>query len=393
MGSRIFAYDVCVVGGCGRVGLPLAILFAERGLRTLIYDVNTTAVASVNAGKFPYRENNGDEHLRAVIGAKLHCTADLPQIAQAHQVIVTIGTPVDEHSNPHLTPMVRCIEAMLPYVCDDQTMIMRSTVMPGTVEHIARVLTAHGKKTLLAFCPERVAEGAAFEEITSLPQIVSGTSVAAEESAAALFRHLTPDIIVVPPLEAELTKLFCNVWRYMLFATANQFYMIATDRGADFRKIRHAMRHKYPRSAQFPTAGFAAGPCLFKDTMQLSAFYRHNFFLGHAAMLVNEGLPDHLRDQLKSTYDLPKTTVGILGMAFKPEVDDIRESLAFKLKKLLLFENATVLCSDAYWKDPSCVSTEELLQHSDVIVIGCPHHAYRTLDFGDTPVLDLWEMQ
>ena len=135
-------------------------------------------------------------------------------------------------------------------------------------------------------------------------------------------------------MEAELAKLFSNAWRYITFAVANQFYMIAEENGLDYKKIDYAMRKDYPRNTNMPTPGFAAGPCLFKDTMQLSAFARNSFFLGHSAMLVNEGLPQFIIEQLKQISNLSKKTIGILGMAFKANNDDSRASLSFKLKKL-----------------------------------------------------------
>lgn len=386
-----FTYDVCIVGGCGRVGLPLGLLLADRGQRVVLYDINAAAVATVRAGRMPYREPEADAVLRRVLDSTLHVTTDIATVGQARIVVLTIGTPVDEHINPHLTPVVRSLQALIPHLSDAQVVILRSTVLPGTTAYVHNLLERAGKRPAVCFCPERVAEGAAFHEITSLPQLIAGVDERGVQACQALFGLLTAETIVLSPIEAELTKLFTNVWRYVKFATANQFYMIAAEHGADFRKIGHAMRHAYPRGADFPRPGFTAGPCLFKDTMQLSAFYRHHFFLGHAAMLVNEGMPDFLRDQLKREYDLSRMTIGILGMAFKPEVDDIRESLAFKLKKLLLFEGATVLCADAYWRDASLVTTEDLIAQSDLIVIGCPHRAYRTLDFQGKRVVDIWE--
>lgn len=386
-----FEYDVCIVGGCGRVGLPLGLLLADRGQRVVLYDINAAAVAKVNAGQMPYREPDADAVLARVRQRTLSVTTDIDVVRRARIVILTIGTPVDEHINPHLTPVVRCVQDLAPHLQDTQTVILRSTVLPGTTAYVRDLLARAGKQPAVCFCPERVAEGAAFHEITSLPQLVAGMDDRGVEVARALFGLLTAELIVLTPIEAELTKLFTNVWRYMKFATANQFYMIAAEHGADFRKIGHAMRHAYPRGADFPRPGFTAGPCLFKDTMQLAAFYHHHFFLGHAAMLVNEGMPDFLRDQLKREHDLSQLTIGILGMTFKPEVDDIRESLAFKLKKLLLFEGTTVLCADEYWRDASLVDKSELIAKSDLIVIGCPHRAYRTLDFHGKRVVDIWE--
>ena len=153
------------------------------------------------------------------------------------------------------------------------------------------------------------------------------------------------------PEEAELAKLFTNTWRYIKFATANQFWMMANDFGLDFARIRHAIAYDYPRAADLPMPGFAAGPCLLKDTMQLAAFNRNNFVLGHSAMLINEGLPLYLVSRLEDRFDLGELTVGILGMAFKGGSDDPRDSLAYKLRKILTLKARETLCTDPYVVD------------------------------------------
>jgi UDP-N-acetyl-D-mannosaminuronic acid dehydrogenase len=192
-------------------------------------------------------------------------------------------------------------------------------------------------------------------------------------------------------LEAELAKLFSNTYRYIQFAISNQFYTIAASQGADFHKIRDAMIQDYPRLAGMPGPGLAAGPCLFKDTMQLSAFSKHNFSLGLAAVWVNEGLPQFMVDELSKQCDLKKTTVGILGMAFKAETDDIRDSLSYKVRKLLQIDAERVLCHDPYVKDPTFVSLDELIARSGAIVLATPHRAYDGLVIPDDKVVyDVW---
>ena len=158
------------------------------------------------------------------------------------------------------------------------------------------------------------------------------------ERATKLFRNLTSQVVPLLPEEAELAKLFTNTWRYIRFAIANQLFMIANDDGLDFERIRQAMAYDYPRAADLPRAGFAAGPCLFKDTMQLAAFNDNNFVLGTASMTINEGLPLYLVHRIEQHSDLATMTVGILGMAFKAESDDNRSSLSYKLKRILRFK-------------------------------------------------------
>jgi UDP-N-acetyl-D-mannosaminuronic acid dehydrogenase len=386
-------YDVCVIGGCGHVGLPLAITFASRGLKVAVDDINDHAVAIVREGKMPFLENGAEPLLRQVIGKTLHVANDHTLVSRAKHVVVVIGTPVDEHLNPTFHSMRKFFAATLPHMVDGQCLILRSTVFPGTTLKVRDMVAASGKKLHVAFCPERVAQGKAIEELTELPQIVSGCDPTAVTMASALFSKIAHSIITMDPLEAELTKIFANVWRYIQFATANQFFMIATDFGADFYRIHDALIRDYPRMAGLPKVGFAAGPCLFKDTMQLAAANDNNFSIGHSAMLINEGLPNYVVRQMKKKYHLARLSVGVLGMAFKGDCDDPRESLSYKLRKLLEYEAAHVFCTDVYIKDSSFLPLDEVLARSDLLVVGTPHREYRTLELpAGKPVVDIWNM-
>ena len=385
--------DVCVVGGCGHVGLPLALSFADRGLRVGIHDIDEHAVELVRSGRMPFRETGADEVLTRVVGRGLEVTTDPAIIKRAEHVVVVIGTPVDEHLNPTFHSMKRFFERLAPDLADGQCVILRSTVFPGTTAKVRDLMARLGRRVHVAFCPERVAEGKAMTELVALPQIVSGCDDRAIAMAESLFKNLAASTIRLEPLEAELTKIFANVWRYIQFATANQFFMIAADHGLDFYKIYDALTRDYPRMSGLPKAGFAAGPCLFKDTMQLSAAYDNHFALGHAAMLINEGLPNFLARKLRAKYPLDSMRVGILGMAFKAESDDPRESLSFKLRKVLEYEAIEVFCTDEYVRDPSFLPLAEVVERSDLLVVGAPHRAYRDLAVPEgKPVVDIWDL-
>ncbi|MDQ1375142.1 MAG: UDP-N-acetyl-D-mannosaminuronic acid dehydrogenase [Actinomycetota bacterium] len=261
---------------------------------------------------------------------------------------------------------------------------------PGVTALVERLVERLGLDIDVTFCPERIAEGKAMTELYELPQLVSGRNDRALDRAEKLFRHLADDIVRLEPEEAELAKLFTNTWRYAKFAVANQLYMIANDFGLDFERIRSALAHNYPRAADLPRAGFAAGPCLFKDTMQLAAFNNNNFVLGHSSMMVNEGLPLYVIARLEQRFDLPSSTVGILGMAFKAESDDIRSSLSYKLRRILRFKAAEVLCTDPFVRtDPDLTPLDEVLERADILLIGTPHSAYRDLQ-PTQPVVDIW---
>jgi UDP-N-acetyl-D-mannosaminuronic acid dehydrogenase len=389
----MFTHDVVIVGGCGHVGLPLALLLADQGASVVVYDVSEEAVKLVDHGVLAYDEPGAQAVLDRVLAeGRLQATTDPAAVGWAENVVVVIGTPVDEHLNPDPHAIPRALQASAEYLCDGQLLVLRSTVYPGVTALVERQLADLGRTIDVAFCPERIAEGRAMVEMRSLPQIVSSHTERGRERAAELFSRLTDDLVFVTPEEAELAKLFTNSWRYIKFATANQFYMMANDRGLDFERIRTAITHDYPRAADMPGAGFAAGPCLFKDTMQLAAFSNNTFALGHAAMLVNEGLPLYLVDRAERQYELRDMTVGILGMAFKGGSDDIRESLSYKLRRILEFKARTVLTTDPrVTRDDRLLPLDEVLERSDLLIVGAPHEEYRAL-VTDKPVIDVWNL-
>lgn len=383
--------DICIVGGCGHVGLPLGIAFASQGKKVALYDINKASIEKVNQAKMPFKENNADKLLKKVVASgNLIATDSTEVIKKSAAVVLVIGTPVDEHLNPKLHDIFKAIKEIENYLSDDQLLVMRSTLYPGVTDKVHAYLQRQNKKTLVAFCPERIAEGHALTELYELPQIVAGCNQEATARAKELFHVLAEKVIVTQPMEAELAKLFTNTWRYINFAISNQFYMIAESNNMNFYTIYDAMTNDYPRLKSFAKAGLAAGPCLFKDTMQLSSFSNNNFFLGHAAMLINEGLPDFIVSQMKNQHELSHLTVGILGMAFKGDNDDPRESLSYKLKKKLDIEAKEVLCHDPYIKDESFVSLEMLRKNADIIVLATPHSVYKQESWGDKIVVDMW---
>jgi UDP-N-acetyl-D-mannosaminuronic acid dehydrogenase len=380
-----------IIGGCGHVGLPLGIVFANCGLQVVLLDRDQAKIKTVNAGQMPFMETNALEQLRRVIGKQLTATSDPGCLRDADAAIAVLGTPVDEHLNPTVTDLYRSIDEVIVSMPENALLVLRSTVYPGVTKLVYERLQASGRKIHLAFCPERIAEGKAMEEIRTLPQIISAFDQESLDRARELFAIINEDLIELSPLEAELAKLFSNSWRYMNFAISNQFYMLAETYGLDFQRIYGAVTHRYPRMKSFAKAGFAAGPCLLKDTLQLSAFSGNNFFLGHAAMLVNEGLPNFIVGQLRQQQKLRDKVVSVLGMAFKSESDDKRESLSYKLRKLLMVEAREVLCTDPYVIDDKLISLEEAIDRADVIVLGAPHDAYRDLHFCDDKiVVDVW---
>lgn len=384
--------DITVVGGAGHVGIPLVLAFAEAGMTVNINDLNEATLATLKSGKLPFIEHGAAPLLtKALADNRLIFSSSPGAISRSGPVIVTIGTPVDEFLNPVQAPVQRCIDDLLPHLGDDQLLVLRSTVYPGTTDWLHDYLARLGRKNKIAFCPERVVQGYGIKELREMPQIISGTTPEAISDAADLFRRIAPEMVVVKPLEAEFAKLFNNAYRYIEFAATNQFYMIAKSAGADYQAIMKAMKHNYPRAKSFPGPGFSAGPCLFKDTMQLAAYARNQFGLGHAAVQVNEGLVLQLVDDLRRAYDISGMTIGLLGMAFKAEIDDTRASLSYKLKRTLQMTARNVLTTDPFvTTDPAILPFDQVVENSDILILCTPHSAYKDADLKGKPVVDVW---
>ncbi|MGE0034223.1 MAG: nucleotide sugar dehydrogenase [Xanthobacteraceae bacterium] len=384
--------DLTVVGGGGHVGIPLVLAFAEAGFRVNVNDINREVLETLKAGRLPFIENDGEALLTQALKRDRLVFTDGPAgVSTTGPVIITIGTPIDEFHNPTREVVQECIDDLLPHLADGQLLVLRSTVFPGTTDWLADYLKRAGRDLKIAFCPERVVQGHGIRELREMPQIVSGTTPEAQEDAAKLFSAIAPELVVVTPREAEFAKLFNNAYRYIEFAAANQFYLIAKSAGVDYRRVYEAMKRNYPRARGIPSPGLAAGPCLFKDTMQLAAFAQNQFSLGNAAMLVNEGLVLHVVDDLRRRYDLARMTVGLLGMAFKAEIDDTRASLSYKFKKVLSNHAAAVVTTDPFvTSDPDLLPLDEVVARSDLLILCAPHTRYRELELSGKPVVDVW---
>lgn len=385
--------DIVIVGGLGYIGLPLGLVFADKGFKVCLYDINRERAKIVRQGVMPFIEYGAPPILKRVVEKNRLCVShDVSIISRSKFVIIAIGTPIDKHRNTNQRAFLDSFRKIKRYFRDKQLIIVRSTVYPQTCHKMSKILG--NKRIGIAYCPERIVQGYAIKELKKLPQIISGIDNKSRDAAAKLFMHISSKVIKTSLEEAELIKFFTNAYRYIQFAITNELYMIADNYGVTYNKLRAIMRTGYERMASLPPPGFTAGPCLFKDTLHLATFYKNNFRLGRSAMEVNEGLPGFIVQKLKRKFNLRKSVVGILGMAFKADIDDKRDSLSYKLYKILRSNGARVLCSDEYIKDPSFVSKKELLKSSDITIIGVPHSTYRSLRFPkNMEVIDLWEIK
>jgi UDP-N-acetyl-D-mannosaminuronic acid dehydrogenase len=386
-------YDIVIIGGLGHVGLPLGLVWADAGLTVGAYDLDKAKGREIAAGRMPFLEHGAEPILQRVYGKTFFLVDKVDEIANAKAVLITIGTPVDEYLTPQLMVVTRLADQLAPHLRSGQHIILRSTVFPGTSKRLQDYFAAKGLDLHVSFCPERIVQGHAIKELRELPHIVASYSAEGRKYCADIFRRLGDKIVEVGVEEAELAKLYTNTWRYITFAVANQFYMMTEKCGASVKEVHRAMTEGYERGKNIPRPGFTAGPCLLKDTMQLSAFYTNNFNLGYAAMQVNEGLPAFCIEQIRQNHNLKGMKVGLLGMAFKADVDDIRDSLSFKLRKLLTFHGAEVMCTDEHIKTDEFYSLETVLDQAALFVVGVPHERYRTLVFpAGKPAFNIWNM-
>ena len=383
--------DICVVGGAGHVGLPLALVLASKGHRVRIYDVNQEALAKIRDGVMPFAELDAEPLLQRVLSeGRLTFSASADCIAEVATLVVTIGTPIDEFLNPEVRIIKQWADQSISYLTDGQLLILRSTVYPGTTQWLEKYLAKAGKNLHLAYCPERIVQGFAVRELQTLPQIISGTTPEAEEGASAVFSSIAPQVVRLTPLEAEFAKLFANAYRYIEFAIANQFYTIAHSAGVDYNRVLDGLQADYPRGGH--SAGRLHGRSLPRQRHDaIGRLFAEPVSAGHAAMLVNEGLVLYLVDDLKRKYPLSEMVVGLLGMAFKADCDDTRSSLSYKLKKLLKLVTADVLTTDPHvTTDPELLPVETVIERSDLLILCTPHAEYRDLDTRNKPVIDVW---
>ena len=381
---------ICIIGGAGHVGAPLGVALSSKGYNVTLIDQNQKNIKKINNGKMPFIEEGCEKLLKKLVYKKrIFATNKLDKIKECKYIIVCIGTPIDKKFRPNLKKFFNFFYNIRKYLNKNQVIIIRSSIYPGVCEKVFKIVKNRCKN--LSYCPERIAQGKSLIELPKLSQIVSGKNNNAKMESGKIFKKICKKVIYTKIIEAELIKLFSNAYRYINFSISNQFYLICQKQGLDFFKIRNLMRNNYERNADIPSAGFTAGPCLLKDTMQLSSFYNHRFPLFHSAMHVNESLPQFIISKLQEEYNLKKKTVGVLGLSFKAGNDDIRDSLSIKLLKRLKLKKIKTLQSDVYYKDKKNIDKKELIKKSDIIIIATPHKAYKNIKIKKNKILvDIW---
>ena len=381
--------DIFIIGGAGHIGLPLGLLFADKGKKVILYDKNKKNIKKINNLEMPFMEKGGEKLLKKN-RKNIFATTNKKFVSKAKIIIICIGTPV-KNSKPDLAFFFKLFREIKKELNPNKLLIIRSSIYPGTCVKVQNLLGSKFKN--ISYCPERVVQGKSISELPKLPQIISGVSKNSINQSKQLFKLICKKLIVTSILEAELIKLFSNAWRYINFSISNQFYMICEKFNIDFKILRKNMIEGYDRNKSISTAGFTAGPCLYKDTAQLNAFLRNSFTLGIAATNINQNFPKFIYTKMKSKFKskLKNKKVGILGVAFKSDIDDIRDSLSIDLWNFLKKRGLKVNISDEFVKMREIIDKNKLIKNSDIIIIGAPHSSYKKIKIPKNKfVIDSW---
>lgn len=370
--------------GIGRVGLPLSLVLAEAGFKVFGIDINEDLINTLNQGEMPFLEEGAPPLLKRHIHKNFIPTHSFSVAQNCDYIILTLGTPVDENMNPSLVQIDSALTSLKNYLKPNQALILRSTVSPGTTDYVKHFLNKIkgiqvGKNFYLAFCPERIAEGVALEELKEIPQIVGGIDKKSTKRALELFKTLEIKCWPTDDLSAELAKLFTNMYRYISFAIANEFAIIAGNYHRDIYEIVNLVNRDYKRGG-LAVPGLTGGPCLFKDGFFLINEIPFTDLIA-TAWKINEAFPLFLINKIKERIKLADKKCVILGAAFKPNIDDIRESLSFKIKKAFERCRANVFLHDPH-VGAYQTNLNNLLREADVIFIATRHdyyHKYLTI--------------
>lgn len=380
---------ISIIGGAGHIGLPLGILLANKGYLINLYDKDKKNIEKINNLKMPFMEE-GAEVLLKKNKKKIHATNDKSCLKDSKIIIVCIGTPVTK-SKPDKKFFFKMFKEVKKYLTPEKLLIIRSSIYPGTCDEIQKFLGKNFKN--ISYCPERVVQGKSITELPKLPQIISGLSKKSIKDSKIIFKKICKRIIVTTIKEAELIKLFSNAWRYINFSISNEFYKICDELNIDFNLLRKNMIDGYERNKSIPRAGFAAGPCLYKDTAQLNAYLKNSFKLGKTAIDINQSFPDFIYNKIKKKFrgQLKNKKIGILGAAFKSDIDDVRDSLSIELYKFLIKKKLKVNISDKFANLNFSLNEKELIKKSDIVILGTPHSYYRNIKIPKNKYLiDSW---
>jgi UDP-N-acetyl-D-mannosaminuronic acid dehydrogenase len=394
--------DVSVIG-LGRVGLPLALSFADRGLRVIGIDNDPDRIAALADARMPFKETGAQELLERVLAAGTFSTSQLAaDAARARDIVLTLGTPSFSHIEIDMRDIRSVLDDLLPVLDPGHGIVLRSTIAPGTTEFVAGYLSKHrgftvGEDVFVTHAPERIAAGRFLEEIDTLPCIIGGVGDRSGERTAALFSVFAAPIVQTTPVQAELAKIWTNILRYTQFALPNLLMMDCEQYGANVFEVIDLVNHDYPRGGM-AAPGLTAGTCLRKD-FAFSEEKSNAPGMLLAVSRVNESVPLFLvQGMARRLGSLNGRKVAVLGLAFKRDTDDERDSLAHKLVRLLERELADVVVHDPHVASAT-TSFEETVEGADAVVVATNHSDFSRPEAlrvvtdgaaGDCLIVDPW---
>jgi UDP-N-acetyl-D-mannosaminuronic acid dehydrogenase len=391
--------DVAVIG-LGRVGLPLALAFADRGLDVVGVDVDQRRLGAVREGRMPFEETDGQAVLDRVHAAgRLALSDRVTDAAQARAIVITLGTPTHSHIEIDIRDIRSALDDLLPVLRDGHLLVLRSTIAPGTTEFVAGYLEKHRPDVdvLVAHAPERIAAGKFFVEIETLPQIVGGADERSTEAACALFAPFGAELRRTTPVQAELAKIWTNILRYATFALPNLLMMDCEQYDANVFEVIDLVNRDYPRGGM-AAPGLTAGTCLRKD-FAFSEERSNGPGMLLAVSRVHESVPNFLVQGIKRRLggSLRGRRVAVLGLAFKRGTDDERDSLAHKLVRMLERELADVVAHDPHVATPTA-AFDDAVREADAVVVATNHDAFAgrladvvRLAADDAVLVDPWD--
>jgi UDP-N-acetyl-D-mannosaminuronic acid dehydrogenase len=375
--------NVAVVG-LGRVGLPLALSFADRGVEVTGMEREPAVLEQVGAGRMPFRETGTQELLERVLATgRFETTRSVQDAARADHIVLTLGTPAHVHIEIDMSQIKQVVDDLLPVLREGQSLILRSTVAPGTTDWVAGYIEQRrgfrvGEDLFVAHVPERIAENHFLEEIATLPCIVGGVGEGSGAKAAELFELFGTEIVQTTPVQAELAKIWTNILRYTQFALPNLLMMEAEQYDANVFEVIDLVNRDYPRGG-IANPGLTAGACLRKDfTFSEERSSAPGMLL--AVSRVHETVPLFLVKGLKSRLggSLRDRKIAVLGLTFKRDSDDERDSLSFKLVRLLERELAHVARHDPHVSVGS-EPLEAALDGAEAVVVATNHSGFEDL--------------
>jgi UDP-N-acetyl-D-mannosaminuronic acid dehydrogenase len=391
--------SVAVIG-LGRVGLPLALSFADRGCEVIGIERTPAVLEAIDAGRMPFHETGTQELLERVREqGRLSTSPHVADAGRADHIVLTLGTPAHNHVEIDVSQIRGALDDLLPVLREGHSLVLRSTVAPGTTEWVAGYVEQRrgftvGEDLFVSHVPERIAENHFLEEIASLPTIVGGVGEGSVARASELFEVFGTEIVPASPVQAELAKIWTNILRYAQFALPNLLMMECEQYGANVFDVIELINHDYPRGGM-KGPGLTAGTCLRKD-FAFSEERSSAPGMLLAVSRVHETMPRFLVEGLKKRLggSLRDRKVAVLGLAFKRDSDDVRDSLSFKLIRLLERELAHVSRHDPFVAGES-EPLEAAIAGADAVIVATNHSQYEALAprlSASTLLVDPWNV-